>query len=55
MRLQTITRKRGESGALSAIAGMVSQADHLSYHVRWAREGLADGADLPPDSRPLWA
>jgi len=43
MYLETITRKRGGAVAPGAIAWMLSQADHLSYHVLSAREGRADG------------
>ena len=41
--VETTTRKRGELVAPSAIAWVVSQADHLGCHVLWARQGTADG------------
>jgi len=41
--METITSTRGESGAPSATAGVLFQADHPSYRELWTPEGLADG------------
>ena len=46
--METITTKRGNPIAPSAIDGMVSQADHLNYRALRAREEPADGKNGVP-------